>query len=81
MYSFRSVISLRSTSTRRNEYYTDVESSHSVSNGPRIYGQNDNAMKTMVVGGMDTETELQTLPRAGQIQVEHGILQTRGNAG
>ena len=80
VHSVRSVISLRSTPKRRNDYYTDVESNDSVSKARHIYGQKDTSTATNVVGGIGKDIELHPLPQAGQIQVEHKLLQTRGNA-
>lgn len=80
VYSVRSAISLRSTPIRRNDYYTDVESNRSIRKAGRIYGHKDASTATNVVGGIDKDIELHPLPPADQIQVEHKLLQTHGNA-
>ena len=76
LYSIRSVVSLRSTASRQADYYTDIESNHSISNARQIYGQKDTQAATHVVGGIGKDTELHHLPQRGQIQVEHELSQT-----
>ena len=80
MDSARSLISFKSTSIRRNDHYTDVESNHTIGGTPQIYGQKGIPMKTRVVGGVSEDMELHPLPQAGQIQVEHGIVSTHSEA-
>ena len=80
VHRFRNAVSLRSDSTRQHAFYTDIESTRPINHIPQIYGLTDIPTETNVVGGDDKNVKLHTLPRAGQIQVERGILQTRGNA-
>ena len=78
MNSVRSLTTSRSTLFRRNDCYTDVESSHG--SAREIYGQRSIPTKTSVVGGAGKDMELHALPPAGRVQVEHGILLTHSEA-
>ena len=77
VHSVRSAISLGSVSSRRNEDYTDIESLHTNSDTTKLYGQKSTPITTNVVGGVNEDLELHSLPQAGQIKVEHGMLQNR----
>lgn len=80
VYSVRCAISLRSTPIRKNDYYIDVESNHSICKARRLNGHKDASTATNMVGGIGKDIELHPLPPADQIQVGHKLLQTRGNA-
>ena len=74
IHSFRSVVSLKSTSSRETRRYTDIESKRPFEKATKIYGQEDMPMQTKVVGGVSESIEMQP---SGGISVQHGLSQTR----